>query len=42
MYRLSLLLALAAAPVLFVGCKKTPPANVAATVNDRAITLADL
>lgn len=42
MYRLSLLLALAAVPVLFVGCKKTPPANVAATVNDRAITFADL
>ena len=42
MYRLSLLLTLVAAALVSAGCKKTPPANVSATVNDRAITLADL
>ncbi len=35
------LLAVASLPFL-VGCKKSPPANVAATVNNRPITYADL
>jgi peptidyl-prolyl cis-trans isomerase SurA len=42
MSRLSLLLALATASVVVTSCKKSPPANVAATVNDRAITFTDL
>ncbi|MCX6608173.1 MAG: SurA N-terminal domain-containing protein [Acidobacteria bacterium] len=42
MYRLSLLITLLAAALVSAGCKKTPPANVSATVNDRAITFADL
>lgn len=42
MYRQSLFFVLAAISLTSLGCKKTPPANVAATVNDRAVTFADL
>jgi peptidyl-prolyl cis-trans isomerase SurA len=37
----TVLIAVACLPLL-VGCKKSPPANVAATVNNRPITYADL
>ena len=42
MHRLPLLITLIAAALVSAGCKKTPPANISATVNDRAITFADL
>jgi peptidyl-prolyl cis-trans isomerase SurA len=40
--RLTVLAALACGVVFLAACKKSPPANVAATVNNRVITYADL
>ena len=40
--RLTILVALSCGMVFFAACKKSPPANVAATVNNRVITHADL
>ena len=39
---MKVLIALSAGLIFFTGCKKSPPGNVAAMVNNRAITYADL
>lgn len=42
MRKFAILSAIAIATVVLAGCRKTPPANVAATVNGRPITYADV